>query len=123
MTEKAYRQPEYPKQQCLHISRKGNPCPSEKRVHSFFCDEHEALHSEKQDDELRKIWKRQKFEYNEKRNPGAFLRKAEQDFLRAISSAIGSNDNVIDDDIDYNMDTGVAELPDGTKYKINLVKV
>jgi len=121
--EKPFRQPNYPEEECLHISRKGKHCHDEKNTYSFFCDRHEYLHSQSQDMELRKIWKKQKYDYNEEKNPGAYFQKAEQDFIWAISSAIGSNYDVIDDDIWYDIDTGIAEFPDGTKYKISLVKM
>jgi len=121
--EKPYRQPEYPKQQCLHISRRGHYCEDEKTKWTFFCDRHQHLHSQDQDRELTKIWKKQKYDYNEQKNPGLYFEKAEKDFIWAVGSSLGSHYDVIDNEINYDMDSGIAEFPDGTKYKISLVKM
>jgi hypothetical protein len=122
--EKPYRQPRYPEIKCLHISRRGHECHEEKsHFITFFCDRHNHLHSEAQNRELNRIWKKQKYEYNEQKNPGLYFQQAEKDFLWAIQSAIGCNYNVLDDDIYYDDEKGIAEFPDGTRYKISLVKI
>ena len=124
MTAKPFRQPRYPETKCLHLSRKQRECESERGTRfGFFCDRHEHLHSREQDYELSEIWRRQKYEYQERLHPGEFLRKAEQDFIMAIRLALGSEYDVIDKDIYYDIETGIAEFPDGTKYKIALMKM
>lgn len=124
MTTKPFRQPRYPETKCLHLSRKQHECGSERRTpFGFFCDRHEYLHSKEQEYELSEIWRRQKYEHQERLHPGEFLRKAERDFITAIRRAIGSEYDSLDKDIYYDTDTGIAEFPDGTKYRIALVKM
>ena len=123
MTENPFRQPRYPETKCLHLSRKQHECPAERKPFGFFCDRHEYLHSKEQDYEISTTWRRQKYEFQEQLHPGEFFKKAEEDFIMAIRLALGSEYDVIDKDIYYDTATGIAEFPDGTKYKISLVRI